>query len=67
MVDIYIFTSSFFMGYGEGFKMIYSIFIPLIVLGFLAYKRLTRKKRKFHTPQIENFLVSRRLTRGGGT
>ncbi len=31
--------------------MIYSIVIPLLTFGsFVTYKRLTRKKRKFHAP-----------------
>ena len=31
--------------------MVNSIVIPLLMLGaFVAYKRLTRKKRKFHAP-----------------
>ena len=37
--------------YSEVFKMINSIAIPLLVLGFLvAYKKLKRKKRRFHAP-----------------
>ena len=32
-------------------KMINSIILPLLVLGsFVAYRKLTRKKRKFHAP-----------------
>ena len=32
-------------------KMINSIAIPLLVLGFfIAYKRFKRKKRQFHAP-----------------
>ena len=33
------------------FKMVNSLAIPLLVLGSLvAYKRIKRKKRKFHAP-----------------
>ena len=38
-------------GYIKVFKMINSIAIPLLVLGFIiAYKRVKRKKRQFHAP-----------------
>ena len=37
--------------YTEVFKMIISIAIPLLALGSLVtYKKLKRKKRRFHAP-----------------
>ena len=40
-----------FYVYKKGFKMINYVFIPLLILGsFVAYKRLTIKKKKFHAP-----------------